>query len=57
VGEPEATPGRQQEKETLTIVERVVRAFNPSANEERVQTVFQNAIKTSKLNKTAQRRH
>jgi hypothetical protein len=32
----------------------VERAFNPSANEERIKTVIQNAIKTSKLNKTAQ---
>ncbi len=35
-------------------MERVARAFNPSANEERIKTVIQNAIKTSKLNKTAQ---
>ncbi len=46
---------KKHEKETLAIVERVVRAFNPSANEERIQTVIQNAIKTSNLNKTAQR--
>jgi hypothetical protein len=40
---------KKHEKETLAIVERVVRAFNPSANEERIKTVFQNAIKTSNI--------
>jgi hypothetical protein len=45
---------KKHTKEILSIVERVARAFNPSANEERIQTVIQNAIKTSNLNKTAQ---
>ncbi len=44
---------KKHTKEILSIVERVARAFNPSANEERIQTVIQNAIKTSKLSKTA----
>ncbi len=41
---------KKHTKEILSIVERVARAFNPSANEERIQTVIQNAIKTSNLN-------
>ncbi len=40
---------KKHTKEILAIVERVVRAFNPSANEERIQTVIQNAIKTSNI--------
>jgi formate dehydrogenase maturation protein FdhE len=41
---------KKHTKEILAIVERV------SANEERIQTVIQNAIKTSNLNKTARQK-
>jgi len=38
----------------LSTVERVARAFNSSADESRIQTVIENAVKTSKLTKPAQ---
>jgi hypothetical protein len=42
------------EEAMLETVERVARAFNSSADESRIQTVIENAVKTSKLTKPAQ---
>jgi hypothetical protein len=38
--------------EVLATVEKIARAFNPSADASRIQTVISNAIKTSSLSET-----
>ncbi len=43
---------KEHTEEVLTTVERVARAFNPSADEGKIQTVISNAINTSSLVET-----